>query len=280
MEVNALDHLANADLQPFVSRLCLHSQLSEEEQSAILRLPSRARQAAANRDIVRLGETTDHACFVVDGLVARFGQNAEGARQITAFLIPGDVADLHSAVLPQATSALQALTTTTILQVPHADLHGVAKAYPGIAEAFWRECMIHAGILSQWVVNVGRRDALTRMAHLLCEMAVRYGAFNSYRFPATQTHLADATGMTPVHVNRTLRTLREHGLAAARPRLVQILDWDRLQRAGEFDSGYLTDHLKGGATMAARRAMLPAPTDCDAAHHLGGRARDVERVHG
>jgi CRP-like cAMP-binding protein len=109
----------------------------------------------------------------VDGLVGRFDQNSLGARQITAFHIAGDMADLHSVVQPKATSALQALSTTTLLQVAHRDLRGIAARYPAIAEALWRDCIVDGAILAQWIVNVGRRDSKTRIAHLLCETAVR-----------------------------------------------------------------------------------------------------------
>jgi CRP-like cAMP-binding protein len=241
----------HADLEPFVSRLASHSSLSDEDQQAILELPTHAVQVSAHRDFVRLGETVDYACFILDGMAGRFGQNEAGERQFTAFHIPGDIADLHSVVLPNASSGLHALTTTTILRVPHAALRKLIKARPTIAEAFWRECMIDAAILAQWVVNVGRRDAQTRMAHLLCEMAVRFGsagaAESSYTLPITQAQLADATALTPVHVNRTLKALREGGLAAVRFKEVQIVDWVQLQIVGEFDPTYL-----GTAARAAR----------------------------
>ncbi len=223
--------------------------LSDEEQQAILNLPTHAAQVQANRDFVRLGEVVDHACLIVGGLVGRFGQNAEGARQITAFHITGDMADLHSVVQPKGTSALQAMSTATIVRVPHRAIRAIAARYPAIAEALWRDCMVDASILSQWVVNVGRRDAKTRMAHLLCEMAVRYRATRQsgavlFKFPLTQTHLADATGLTPVHVNRTLKSLREDGVAIVSSGTVQILRWEELTRLGDFDRTYLQADIK------------------------------------
>lgn len=232
----------HSDLQPFVDRLASHSELSAEERQAICQLPSRTAQIAANRDVVRLGDRIDHACFIIDGLAARYDQNVDGERQTTAFHIPGDMADLHSVVLPHATTGLQALTTTTFAMIQHLDLRALARSHPRISEAFWRECMIDAAILSQWVVNAGRRNAKTRMAHLLCEMAVRYGGNaipKKFILPITQGQLAEATALTPVHVNRTLKALREEGLAIVRFREVQVLDWNGLQEAGEFDSAYL-----------------------------------------
>ena len=231
-------------LQPFLDKLISRSSLDAAEQRAILALPAHPDQIETNRDFVRLGERVHHACFVVAGLVGRFGQNRDGNRQITAVHIPTDMVDLHSVVAPDACSALQALAVTTILRVPHEALRAAARRYPAIAEAFWRECVVDSAVLSEWVVNVGRRDARSRLAHLICEVACRVeGAGEkvgfAFSFPATQTHLADMTGLTPVHVNRSLRTLRDDNIVDVRARMVRILDWTRLVETGDFDSGYL-----------------------------------------
>jgi len=232
------------NLQRFLDRLTSRSVLSEREQQAILDLPAHAAQVPANRDFVRLGEVVEHACVIVEGIAGRFGQNFEGARQITALHIPGEMADLHSVVQPKGCSALQALSTVTILRVPHWAVRAAVGRYPAIAEALWRDSSVDAAILSQWVVNVGRRDAKTRIAHLLCEMATRFKARKDenqvdFEFPLTQSHLADATGLTPVHVNRTLRSLRDAGLVTISGRAVHIYGWGELARIGEFDPAYL-----------------------------------------
>ena len=231
-------------LQPFLDKLVSRSTLGPEERRAILDLPARPAQIQTNRDFVRLGERVDHACFVVAGLVGRFGQNRDGSRQITAVHIPRDMVDLHSVVAPDACSALQALSVATILRVPHQALRAAALRYPAVAEAFWRECVVDAAVLSEWVVNVGRRDARSRLAHLLCEIACRTeglgGKLGSViPFPATQTHIADMTGLTSVHVNRTLRALKEEGVVAVHSQTIRLLDWEGLMRIGDFDPDYL-----------------------------------------
>ena len=186
------------NLQSFVDRLTARSLLSKDESDAILRLPTRAGQVDANRDFVRIGERVDSCCFIVDGIMGRFGQTSSGNRQITALHVPGDIADLYSVVRPVGSSAIQALSTTTVLRISHKDLRSVAARFPAVAEAFWRDCMVDAAVLSQWVVNLGRRDAKTRMAHLLCEMSVRTSDDRTprlnYPFPATQAHLGDMNG--------------------------------------------------------------------------------------
>lgn len=237
-----MPHQDQSNLQLFLDRLTSRSLLRTEEQQAILDLPAFASQVSGNQDFVRLGETSDHACLIAAGLVGRFGQNAEGGRQITALHIPGDMADLHSVVQPRAGSALQALTTTTILRIPHDAIRHAAARYPAVAEALWRDCMVDAAILSQWVVNVGRRKALTRMAHLICETATRLRKDGesqalTFELPMTQAHLADSTGMTAVHVNRTLKSLAD--VVKFCGSTVHIRDWDRLVAIGEFDPDYL-----------------------------------------
>jgi CRP-like cAMP-binding protein len=234
----------NFNLKPFLDRLTSRSVLTSDEQAAILALPGRIEQVQANRDFVRMGERVDHVCFVAAGLVGRFDQNANGSRQITAIHIPGDTPDLHSAVQPQATSALQALSVATILRIPHSAVRNATAKHHALAEALWRDCMVDSAILSQWVVNVGRRDARARIAHLLCEIAVRLEATNdlgtfSFPFDVTQTQIADSCGLTVVHVNRVLKVLRDNGLADVRRRQVHVLDWEALQAAGDFDPAYL-----------------------------------------
>lgn len=236
------------NLQRFLDRLTKRSALTAEEQEAILELPAHAAQVQSNQDFVRLGEQLDHSCLVVAGYVGRFDQNANGARQITALHIPGDMADLHSVVQPEATSALQALSTATILRIPHSAVRSTAAAFPAIAEALWRDCTVDAAVLAQWVVNVGRRDARSRIAHLICEIATRLGAAPArgeimFPFPVTQAQLGDVTGLTPVHVNRTVQGLRREGLADIRHN-VRIFDWEALCEAGDFDADYLQVNVK------------------------------------
>ena len=236
------------NLQPFVDRLTSRSILTAEEAAAVLNLPGHVQQVESNSDFVPLGMHVHHACLVVAGIVGRFDQNGEGTRQITAMHIAGDMCDLHSVVQPTSTSALQSLSIATILRVPHSAIRDVAARYPAVAEAFWRDCMVDAAILSEWVVNVGRRDAKTRIAHLMCEMVTRLDAVRGQDFvfdlPVTQTQLAEATAMTAVHVNRTLQSLRADGLIEWHQRTIRIPDWDALMKRAEFDPTYLQAPLR------------------------------------
>lgn len=215
----------------------------------MLNLPGQASQIQVNRDFVRLGDRVQHSCLIIAGIVGRYDQNAEGKRQITAIHLPGDMADLHSVVQPNASWALQALSTATILRVPHSEIRAAAGMYPALAEALWRDTMIDAATLAQWVVNVGRRDARARIAHLLCELATRLGKAQGEHsvvldLPINQSQLAEATALTPVHVNRTLQSLRSDGLLSWQRGVLHIPDWVRFASVGDFDPLYLQMDMK------------------------------------
>jgi CRP-like cAMP-binding protein len=247
-----------ASLRLFLDRLTSRSVLTSQEQEAILGLPAKPWVVSTNNDFVRLGEQVDHASLIVSGLVGRFEQTAKGERQITNLYIEGDMPDVHSVVQPTAPSALQALSSSTVLRVPHSALRQAAADYPGIAEALWRDCVVDLMIHAQWVANVGCRDAKTRIAHLLCEMACRSRAPVTdgkviFHLPMTQTHIADATGLTPVHVNRCLKGLEGAGVVL-RSKTVRIADWDALTRLADFDRGYLQEGT--GASETRRMAAM------------------------
>lgn len=238
-----------SNLQQFIHRIGSRSMLTREEQDAIRDLPVQAEQVHSNCDFVTLGESVDHASLVVAGIVARFSQTSEAGRQITALHLQGDMANLHSVVQPGATSALQALSTATILRIPHKALRAATARHPALAEAFWRDTAIDAAVTAEWVINIGRRDAQQRIAHLLCEVATRLGVAPSrhsvlFPFAVTQFQIADATGLTAVHVNRTLQALRRSGLVDVAHQNVWIPDWEALVEVADFDPSYLQIGIK------------------------------------
>lgn len=233
-------------LELFVRRLARHSRLTDAERAVLLALPTVPVQVAAHIDFVRLGEATHQACLVSEGLVGRFGQTAEGKRQFVSVHVPGELIDLPSVVMPQSTTALNALTASTICKVEHEALREIGFRYPAIAAAFWRDCVIDARIVSQWLVNIGRRDARSRMAHFFCELASRYRMMDqsdgrTFRLPMSQEQIGDALGLTSVHVNRMLMSLRADDLVTFERGRVTILDPHGLARVGEFDAAYLAE---------------------------------------
>lgn len=232
-----------AALQPFVSRLLRHSSIGEEERTAILDLPIKQVSLRTNQEIGRVGEHASFSTIVADGLIGRYGQGRDGERQIVALFIAGDAPDLHCAIRPAGGLGLTALGPTTVFHVAHSALRRLVTDYPAIGEAFWRDNLLDASLLAEWIINVGRRSARARLAHLFCEMAVRYaegrGHLDRFGFPITQQQLGEVVALTSVHVNRTLKELRNENLVSLRAGTASVLDWTELTIAGDFDARYL-----------------------------------------
>lgn len=231
-------------LEYFVRRLGGLSPLSSHDMDILLALPAEPIRLRANVDIVSPGEDFDYACLVVLGLVARYVELKNGRRQFTAFHLPGEIADIHRVAAPSAGSALQTLSTATIVRVPAAKLKAATLASPTIAQAFWAYASLDAAILAQWAVNVGRRDAKSRIAHFLCELGIRFeqsglGSRDEFILEASQNQIGDAVGLTSVHVNRTLKTLKQSDLVAIDGHVVRIMNWPALAGIADFDPTYL-----------------------------------------
>ena len=231
-------------LEPFAARLRAHSSLTAEDEVLLAELSAHPAEVRANADLLRLSEQADHACLVVEGIVARFIQNKDGSRQTISTHLPGELADLQNVVLPRADSWLQALGNVAVLRIPLSELRTAIARSPALTEAFWREYALEAARVAESVVNVGRRQALSRTAHLLCEMAWRNLGRDpdetfSFGLAITQTAIADILGLTSVHVNRMLRSLADGDLVRMSQGMVHISDWSRLATLGEFVPDYL-----------------------------------------
>jgi CRP-like cAMP-binding protein len=231
-------------LAAFLKRLRLRSELGSEEGDAILNLGGRVEQRARRDDIVLRGDRTTHACLIVEGLAARYDQTESGARQYTALHISGDMCDLHSVILPVAAWGIEALNPVTILRVAHKDLLSAAEAHPAIGRAFWRDTTADGGIFAKWAANLGGKPARARLAHLICEIGTRMehaglGTRTDFPITVTQDQLADALGLTPVHVNRTLQALRAERLVRTGHKRIEVLDWDGLTACADFQEDYL-----------------------------------------
>jgi CRP-like cAMP-binding protein len=249
-----MTHASITPLAPVIRKLESILKLTDEERSAVLRLPIQVAALKADQDIVREGDVPSRCFAVLEGFACTFKLTGQGKRQILAFHIPGDIPDLQSLHVDVLDFSIGTITPCTVAFIQHVALHALCERQPRIAAAFWRETLIDASIFREWVTNVGRRQAYARLAHLLCEQVVRLtavGLAQDHRcsLPMTQTELADATGMTTVHVNRTLQELRGNGLIELRGSSLQVLDWDRLREAGDFDPRYL--HLKRRGAAAA-----------------------------
>lgn len=246
-------------LKLFIRRLELRSNLSAEERDELLALPTSPRRVDAHRDFVRSGEQVGYAHLLAEGFVGRFAQLADGSRQMLAVHLPGDLVDLQALMLPSVPSSLQALTGTTLLKIPHDALRELAFRRRGIGAALWRDCVADAQLIAQWLVNVGRKNAQARVAHLFCELAVRLERIGRSRggvlpLPLTQEQIAEAVGLTPVHVNRSIRALREERLISIARKELTILSWSRLVAIAEFDPAHLQIPAFAGEIRQARSA--------------------------
>jgi CRP-like cAMP-binding protein len=231
-------------LAPLVRKLLNTHELTQEDQAAVLSLPSTIRKLENGQYVVREGDIPTHSCLVVSGFAVRHKIVGNGARQIVNVHVAGDMVDLQNSLLRIADHNVQALTTMTAAFIPREALLDLAFARRNVGKALWLETLIEGSIAREWVANVGRRDALTRVAHLLCEFAYRLDAVGlgracNYELPMTQEQIADAVGLTSVHVNRTLKALDEAGLTIRSKRSVVISDLARLAEVGDFRSTYL-----------------------------------------
>ena len=228
-------------------RLDSRIALDDEAVRAILALPHVLRALRPGEYFLREGERPKQSTVVIEGYVYRHKLVQDGGRQIVAIHLPGDCVDLQNILLDESDHNIQALTRATMCSFPHADMLDLAFRHPEIGKALWRESLVEASLFREWIANIGRRDARARVAHLLCELAVRceaaeLGSRRSFELPMTQEQLGDALALTAVHVNRTLRVLEIDGLIRRSKRAVIVGDWARLRAAADFDEKYL--HLR------------------------------------
>jgi CRP-like cAMP-binding protein len=221
--------------------------LTDEQRQAVLSLPVRTRNLAARQDIVRDGDKPSHCCLILDGWACRYKLLGDGRRQILSFHIPGDVPDLQSLHIPTMDHGLATVTKATVAFIPHDSLRELTLRHPSIGALLWRDTLIDAGIFRAWMVGMGRRSAFEQVAHLFCEMYLKLqavGLAEHYRcpLPLTQIDLADALGLTNVHVNRVLKEMRGRTLITLDGQTLVIEAWDELLRVAEFDPTYL--HLE------------------------------------
>ncbi len=227
-----------------IGKLRRLAPLTDTDERAILALPHRVERVEARTNLVREGSCPHECCLLVEGFAARNKLANDGGRQIISFHIAGDILDLQHLFLERADHNVQALTSASVLWIPMKELRAAAMGCPNIGTAFWRDSLIDAAIFREWVLNVGRRDAKTRIAHMLCEFIVRcevagLGSPQRMKLPFSQEEIADATGLTPVHVNRMLREMDEEGLIVRSGRTLEIQDWARFKRVATFDRAYL-----------------------------------------
>jgi CRP-like cAMP-binding protein len=233
-----------AILAPTMRKLEKRFPFSPEDRTAFLALPASVKKLDVGSYIVREADIARSCCVLLTGFAYRHKIVRDGARQIVSIHIPGDMVDLHNSFLGIADHNVQMLTAGEVALIPAKAVQDIAYSHPAIGRAMLLETLVDGSIFREWIANVGRRDARSRVAHLLCEFAVRLQAAGesegrNYRLPMSQEQIADATGLTSVHVNRMIQSLRHDGFISTDKRSVTIGNWEGLATAGDFNTAYL-----------------------------------------
>ena len=218
--------------------------LSDADRSVLERISADPQLVPARTDLVREGDAPEGVFLILDGIACRHKLRASGARQITAYLVPGDLGDLDVALLDRMDHTLTTLSACKLVCIPPRVIAELMAHHPAVARALRMCTLVDEATLREWLMNVGCRSALERVAHLFCELQARMRAVglaenDNYALPVTQVDLADTTGLSSVHLNRTLQELRREGLITFRQGRLTIHDLPRLKALAEFKANYL-----------------------------------------
>ena len=201
-------------------------------------------------DIISEGDRPTHVNLMLRGWACRYKVMEDGRRQIVSFFVPGDFCDLNVYILKEMDHGIGAITNVRIAQIVPADMERVTHAHPRVTQALWWHELVNVSVQREWTLNLGARSAYERIAHLFAETFLRLHCIgltqgDSCDFPLTQVDLADASGLTPVHVNRTLQELRREGLIELDRQRLRIPDLERLKRVAMFTPNYLHMNHEG-----------------------------------
>ena len=244
--------MTSPHMSPLIRKLEQLFPLTSEERELLEAACSRAIQMDGDQDVVREGDQPSDCNLLLEGIVCRYKLLEDGKRQIFSFHIPGDIFDAQSFLLETMDHSVATLTRCRIAVIPHKMIRRITEEYPRIARAIWKDTLVDAAIFREWMASIGRRSAYQRIAHLMCEMVVKFhavGLADDHRridWPMTQNGLGDALGLSLVHVNRTLQELRGEDLITLRDGTLIVHDWDALTRAGQFEPRYM--HLRTEST--------------------------------
>lgn len=229
---------------PLVRKLESFVALSAADRAVLEQISANPRIVPPGTDLVREGDKRDGVLLVMEGFAGRLKSRASGARQIMAYLLPGDMGDLDVALLDRADHAIATLSACKVVRIPTDTITQLLQQHPQIARGLRLATLVDEATLREWLLNVGRRSALERVAHLICELRVRlqvigFVAENSYALPLRQQDLADTTGLSTVHVNRALQELRRQRLIELKGKRLTILNLTQLKALAEFKENYL-----------------------------------------
>jgi CRP-like cAMP-binding protein len=229
------------------SKLETFTKLSADDKAALAEVSRNVRFVEARRDLISEGDRPRFVHLILDGWACRYKELPDGRRQVVSFFVPCDFCDINAYILKYVDNSIGAITRLKVAEIRPEDMSALTETRPRLLQALWWHELVTSAVQREWTLNVGQRSAYQRLAHLLIELYIRLEtvdrAWNGRcDFPLTQTDLADATGLTPVHANRTLQELRRDGLIELDRKQLHILDLDRMIDVAMFNPNYL--HLE------------------------------------
>lgn len=230
---------------PLIRKLERFGAVSAEDRAILTRLCVPVDPVGPRTEIAREGERPDGVFVLVEGMACRYKLRADGTRQILAYLVPGDFCDLDIGLLDRRDHAIASLSACRIARMDPAPLGDLVSQQPRLVTTLRRANLVDDATLREWLVNLGSRSAIERIAHLFLELLMRLRAVglargDGYDLPVSQLDLADTTGLSTVHVNRTLQELKRQGLIELRSRILMIRNVQRLTSLAGFDPRYLS----------------------------------------
>lgn len=231
-------------IETLLQKLRARDEVGPEEEAALRGAIGDVREFPADRTVIREGELLENSTLLLEGIMLRYKDLRDGGRQISAVHIAGDFLDLHSFTLKRLDHNILTATPCKVGLAPHLKLREITERFPHLTRLLWFSTNLDAAMHREWELSLGRRSATARAAHLLCELHTRLEVVGladaeGFALELTQTEFAECVGLTPVHVNRTLRKLREEGLVEFRGGRVTVLDRAKLERVAEFRRDYL-----------------------------------------
>ena len=229
---------------PLLRKLANFTKLSEEESNLVQASTLDVRDFAAREDVISQGDRTGGVKLLLEGFACRYKVLEDGRRQIVAYFVPGDLCDLRVFILRRMDHSIGAVVASKVASISPENILKMTHNYPTLTRALWWSTLVEEAIAREWIVNVGQRSALERMAHLFCELLYRFRAVglnegNSCTLPLTQVELAETLGLSSVHVNRTLQELRRQKLITLEAGKLAIQDLEALKEVSFFNPDYL-----------------------------------------
>jgi CRP-like cAMP-binding protein len=233
----------------FIKHLSGYGLLGSEETSLLADACTNIRELPANFHLIPEGDEPDPVFVILEGWACGYKMLPDGGRQIMSFMLPGDFCDIHIAVLEAIDHNIMTLTKAKVASLPRIQMEALVQARPALTQAFWWSQLVDQSILRAWIVSMGRRKSVERVAHLMCELYIRMrniglATDDECRMPLTQLVLADALGLTPVHVNRVLKVLKTARVMELNRGSLKIIDSVKLAEIAGFDGNYLHERIR------------------------------------